>query len=156
MKRLFLLLATITLAGCGLESTGPANNPTDPATETFASSLGIDLSTMTETSSGDYYKDLTVGTGNVINGDAIVAFTYSGYLKDGTQFQTGAINLSDNEAVSALILGMQDDLQGMRVGGRRQMVIPSEFGYGNATVTGVPPNSTLIFDVTLTAITAVP
>src|SRR5689334_867230 len=82
---LFGLLAAATLAGCSL-NTGPANNPTDPATETFASSLGVNIATMTKTQSGDYYKDIAVGTGPVISGNAQIGFDYSGYIKDGTLF----------------------------------------------------------------------
>lgn len=161
MKRILSLLAAATLAGCTL-NTGPANNPTDPATETFAASLGVDIPTMTKTAVGDYYKDLKIGTGTVVNGDAFIGFNYTGYLKDGTTFTTGSIAVTDTpqEEIANLILGLQDALQGMAVGGERLIVIPSQYGFGTSTFTSggvtVPPNSTLVFDVTLTGLAAVP
>jgi FKBP-type peptidyl-prolyl cis-trans isomerase len=49
-------------------------------------------------------------------------------------------------------VGLQEGLQGMRVGGERLIVIPSALGFGN-TVTGtVPPNSTLVYDIVVTSI----
>jgi FKBP-type peptidyl-prolyl cis-trans isomerase len=161
MKRLLLLLATVTLAGCSLDSTGPANNPSDPATETFAASLGVDIPSMVKTEAGDYYKDITVGTGaGPIAGDAYVDFKYDLYLKDGSKFESGTIALADQQSLGTLIPGLADTMQGMREGGRRLMVISSAYAYQNSTRTGatgvvMPPNSTLIFDITLNHIASV-
>ncbi|HEY4215739.1 MAG TPA: FKBP-type peptidyl-prolyl cis-trans isomerase [Gemmatimonadaceae bacterium] len=161
MKRILSLLAVVALAGCTLD-TGPGNNPTDPSTETFAASLGVDIPTMTKTEAGDYYKDLVVGNGDVINGDAVVGFDYTGYLKNGTAFETGSFDVaSQQETIDQLILGLEDGLQGMAVGGERLIVVPSAYGFGNATIQGssgvtVPPNSTLVFDIKLTGVTDVP
>jgi len=58
----FVTLAVI--AACGGETTTPPAS--DPATETFASSLGVDLASMTKVSPDLYTKDLTVGTGGVV------------------------------------------------------------------------------------------
>ncbi|MEO6876950.1 MAG: FKBP-type peptidyl-prolyl cis-trans isomerase, partial [Gemmatimonadaceae bacterium] len=87
---------------------------------------------------------------------AIVAFKYDGYIKDGREFEGGSLLATDSLHLSGLIPGLADTMQGMRVGGRRLMVIPSAYAYGNSKITGatglvVPPNSTLIFDITLTS-----
>ena len=154
MKRFLFLLATVTLAGCNL-STGPKVIPSDPATETFASSLGIDIPSMTKTTAGDYYKDLTVGTGAAVAGDALVGFAYVAYLTTGVAFTSGSI--PSGKRLDQVILGLQDGMQGMKVGGRRLIVIPSQYAYSSGSFTDgstgvtVPPNSTLIFDITLTA-----
>jgi len=163
MKRtlgLFGLLAAATLAGCTLD-TGPANNPTNPATETFASSLGVNIASMTKTQSGDYYKDVTVGTGPQLTGNAQIGFDYTGYIKDGTIFDTGSIPVTAGETLANLIVGLQDAMQGMKVGGERLIVVPSDLGYSTTKFTTgrgvtVGPNATLIFDIKLTGITAVP
>ncbi len=160
MKRLFLLLATVTLAGCSLTSTGPVNNPSDPATETFAASLGVDIPSMVKTAAGNYYKDITVGTGAQINGDAYVDMSYNLYLKDGRKFDGGTILLTDQRSLGNLIPGLADTMQGMREGGRRLMVISSAYAYQSSTNTSstgvfMPANSTLIFDITLNHIASV-
>jgi len=64
-RALALVLASAALcAACGGETTTPPAS--DPATETFASSLGVDLASMTKVSPDLYTKDLTVGTGGVV------------------------------------------------------------------------------------------
>lgn len=157
MKRLFLLLATVTLAGC-IGTTGPANNPSHPATETFDPSLGVDISSMMPgTLADDYYKDITIGTGDAITGDGLVTFSYSGYLKTGSAFASGvSVTADDSLPISRLVLGLQDMMPGMRVGGRRLFVVGSNNGYGNSVNNGIPANSTMVFDITLTGLAPVP
>ena len=150
VKRLSLLSALAMVAACNLNTTGPTGVSSDPATETFAASLGINIATMTKTADGDYYKDLTVGTGPVLTGTPTIGFTYRGFLKDGTVFDPGGpVSLP----LGQLIFGFQEGVQGMQVGGERILVIPSALGYGSTPPnTNIPVNATLIFDVTLTQI----
>ena len=162
MKLILGVLAAATLAGCTLD-TGPKDINTDPATETFAASLGVDIPTMTKTQAGDYYKDIKVGTGDAIAGDAEVAFKYTGYIKDGRAFESEsvALNSPTPATISGLIIGLRDGLQGMQRGGERLIVIPSDYGFATSTYTGstgvtVPPNSTLIIDITLNDFAPVP
>lgn len=143
-----MLAGTLTLSAC-LDVAQPVDMPTDPATEVFASNLGIDISQMTKTANGDYYRDLDVGTGAALTASGTVIMSYAAYLKDGTIF-------GEEESVQVDMrntpLGLQDAMIGMHEGGERIIVIPSEFGYGAAGTTGVPPNSTLVFDVRLLTI----
>ena len=150
MRRLSVLSALAMVAACNLDTTGPTGVSSDPATETFASSLGIDIATMTKTQDGVYYKDLTVGTGPVLTGTPTISFTYRGFLKDGTVFDPGGPLAG--QPLGQLIFGFQEGVQGMQVGGERILVIPSALGYGSAPPNGIPVNATLIFDVTLTQI----
>jgi FKBP-type peptidyl-prolyl cis-trans isomerase len=144
MKRFLLALAVVSLSGCDL-STDVADHPTDPTTETFASGLKVDIPSMTKTPGGAYYKDFKVGTGDALSGTPSVVISYSEFLKDGSG--VGSV-ISGTQRLSLLIPGLQEGMQGMRVGGERLIVIPSALGYGNSTtVPGVPPNSTLIFDL---------
>jgi len=144
MRRLLLALAVVGLNGCDL-STDVADEPTDPATETFASQLQVDIAAMTKTQAGDYYRDIKVGDGPEIAGIPTIIISYQGYLKDGTL--VAAVN-SATQLLGSLIPGLRDGMQGMRPGGERLIVIPSALAYGNAnTLLGIPPNSTLVFDM---------
>jgi len=151
MKRVLLLVAAVALSGCNLD-TGPqvTDNPSDPATETFAASLGVNISQMTKTTDGVYYKDLTVGTGAAISPPLstpfVVEIAYTGFLKDASVFDTSADARFD---LTMAIFGFQEGMLGMKVGGERLIVIPSELGYGANNISGIPPNSTLVFDVKL-------
>jgi FKBP-type peptidyl-prolyl cis-trans isomerase FkpA len=149
MTRAFLFLAAL----CGLSCTseiaglGPASNP---ATEQFATSLGVNLAAMTKTTDGLYYRDLAIGGGNKVTKDTTVTVTYAAYLADGTLFDSGS---GVEFALVNLVPGVHEGIIGMAVGGRRKLVVPSALGYG---VKGSPPlvprQATLIFDIDLTAI----
>lgn len=154
MKRYGLLLAAlVATASCNNDITG-LEPPSNPATETFAASLGVDITTFSRTVDGVYYKDAVVGTGvEVITTSDSVRVTYSGYLKDGTLFDSGT---NSKFIPAAVVQGFRSGLLGMKEGGRRKLVIPSELGYGSQTVrdpsTGnitIPRQSTLVFDVQL-------
>ena len=141
-----LLLGMIALGGCNLDVARPADNPTDPATETFAPALNVNLSLMRKTENGVYVQDAGIGTGAVATMTSIVIMSYVGYVKSGAviEVRSGAtVNLS------GAVYGLREGLAGMRVGGDRRIIIPSKLGYGASSVGSVPPNSTLIFDVHL-------
>lgn len=151
MKRLLVMMSALALVGC-LDSTGPNSSPSDPLNETFATSLGIDLHNdpaWHQLDIGIFYKDEVVGDGAslVLNsGYDSVYVDYEGYLKDGTSFGTGTnAGFLAGGVLPGFIYGMVN----MNVGGTRYVVIPSEYGYGNAKVNDIPPNSTLVFRITL-------
>ena len=148
LKRSLLVMVAVALSACNLDVAQPADEPSDPATETFAPGLKIDISKMQKTTAGTYYKDVTVGTGVEIGLGAgrFAVLSYAGFLKTGSPF---AQALNQLLSVSSLPPGMVDGIAGMKEGGERIMVVPSELGYGNIPVPGVPPNSTLVFDVIL-------
>jgi FKBP-type peptidyl-prolyl cis-trans isomerase len=145
MKRLFFVLAAALVSwSCSLNTDAP-NDPSDPAKESFASSLKVDLSSMTRTANGAYYRDFTVGSGPPITGQPTIVISYQEFLKDGTLVGTVS---SGTQLLSSMIPGIQEGVQGMMPNGERQIVIPSALGYGNSTtVPGVPPNSTLVIDL---------
>ncbi len=155
IKLAFLLLAIGAAAGCNGNVLG-AGTPSDPATETFASSLNIDISSFARTESGVYYKDIRVGTGDVAEAADQVTITYAGYLaKDGKLFDSEST--PTKESLARFIQGFRDGIIGMRAGGVRRLVIPSALAYGwqgapDAPVP-IPRNATLVFDVELFAVT---
>ena len=151
MRRIPALVGALSLSAClNLNVDQPnatPNNPSDPATETFASSLHIDLSKMEKTSSGVYYQDLKPGTGDSLSTQGNVTVSYLIFLKNAALIAQ-QVNLT--ESLSVEPQGFRDGVAGMRVGGERLLVIPSALGFGPRTdVPGVPPNSTLVYDVIL-------
>jgi FKBP-type peptidyl-prolyl cis-trans isomerase len=147
VRRLLLLLTAVCLSGCNLDVAQPANDPSDPATETFSPSLGIDLSTMTKTADGVYYKDLIVGAGTSLSGLPYIEFTFAGFVKSGASFAAGQEDTP--VLLGSEIPGLQEGMQGMRIGGQRLIVIPSALGFGAINNGSVPANSTLIFEIQL-------
>ena len=153
MRRLFPLLVALSLTAClnlNVDAPTAANNPSDPTTETFASSLNINIATMQKTASGVFFKDTTVGSGDLLTSQTRVVASYLLLLKTGAP-----VGQSVNQTIDLTIqpVGFRDGVVGMRVGGERILVVPSALGYGPRTdLPGIPPNSTLIFDVKLNLI----
>ncbi len=105
------------------------------------------------TPSGLKYQDLVVGTGAIPQSGQSVVVHYTGRLTDGTKFDS---SLDRNQPFSfrlgagQVIKGWDEGLSTMRVGGKRQLTIPPDLGYGARGAGGViPPNATLVFDVEL-------
>lgn len=156
---LFALVIAFS-AGCsGRSSTGTADSPApvlqtsgQPEELTFASSLGVDLARMTRTASGLYYQDILVGRGSDAASGKRVQVAYTGWLADGVMFDqspTGrpyAFLLGRGQVIQ----GWDEGVAGMRVGGRRLLVIPPGLAYGRRSPgAGIPPYATLVFDVRL-------
>jgi FKBP-type peptidyl-prolyl cis-trans isomerase len=107
------------------------------------------------TPSGLKYRDQVVGTGDSPTVGREVVVHYTGRLADGTKFDS---SLDRNQpfttriGVGAVIKGWDEGLMSMRVGGKRQLIIPPELGYGAAGSGTIPPNATLTFDVELLSV----
>lgn len=161
MPRLFPVLAALTLSaslvGCGITDTNNGPPALDIAHTTFASSLGVNPSTMTVNDYGVYYRDDVVGTGATASANGATAYVdYVGWLSDGTQFDASPAGtpLSFPIGYNGVIAGFQIGVIGMQEGGTRTIIVPSGLGYGSSTVkTGggvtIPPNANLVFRITL-------
>jgi len=99
--------------------------------------------------------DTVVGAGDEVPVGATITAHYTGALcKDGTIFQSSH-DFGDpvTFGLNQVIKGWTDGVPGMRVGGTRRLVIPSELAYGSArAAANIPPNSDLVFDIELVAI----
>ncbi|MFM7325409.1 MAG: FKBP-type peptidyl-prolyl cis-trans isomerase [Nodosilinea sp.] len=105
------------------------------------------------TDSGLQYTDLVEGTGAMPKPGQRVTVHYTGTLEDGTQFDSSRDRgrpFTFQIGVGPVIKGWDEGVGTLRVGGRRQLVIPPDLGYGSRGAGGViPANATLLFDVEL-------
>ena len=105
------------------------------------------------TDSGLKYDDLEEGTGAEAVAGAQVTVHYTGWLTDGSKFDSSLDRNQPFQFVlgkGQVIRGWDEGVQGMKVGGKRKLIIPSQLGYGAAGAGGViPPNATLVFEVEL-------
>lgn len=96
--------------------------------------------------------DTVVGTGvEAVPGDS-VSVHYTGTLTDGTKFDSSLDRGAPFEFVvgsGMVIQGWEQGIPGMKVGGKRHLVIPPSMGYGAQQMGSIPANSTLVFDVEL-------
>lgn len=105
------------------------------------------------TASGLIYSDLVIGTGDLAVAGKTVNVHYTGWLTNGQKFDSSVDRgqpFSFPLGAGRVIKGWDEGVQGMKVGGKRKLTIPSELGYGTRGAGGViPPNATLVFDVEL-------
>jgi peptidylprolyl isomerase len=112
------------------------------------------------TPSGLKYQDEAVGTGPEATSGQSVNVHYTGWLdeggKKGTKFDSSRDRgqpFSFRLGAGQVISGWDEGVAGMKVGGKRTLIIPAELGYGARGAGGViPPNATLIFDVELVGV----
>jgi FKBP-type peptidyl-prolyl cis-trans isomerase len=125
-----------------------------------ASACSSSSPTSPSTSSAPFSQtDLVVGTGTQVAAGNRATVAYTGWLYDsskaegkGTQFDSGAA-FTFTLGAGSVIKGWDQGVAGMRVGGRRRLVIPPELAYGSSSPgAGIPPNATLVFDITLASV----
>lgn len=103
------------------------------------------------TKSGLKYVELSDGQGEAVPDNATVTVHYVGQLTSGKRF-TDSRDVGNPVTVplTAVIDGWKEGILGMKVGGRRRLIVPPELGYGSRGVTDlIPPNATLVFEVEL-------
>lgn len=113
-------------------------------------SLDIDLEAMTKLPSGLLYTDVEPGDGDVAEAGTTAQVGYSGYFTGGDMFDSGSFSFA--VGAGQVVAGFDEGIKGMKVGGRRQLVIPSHLGYGDQDMGPIPGGSTLIFVVELQAV----
>jgi FKBP-type peptidyl-prolyl cis-trans isomerase len=151
LKTLFSAAAVALLAACsdGLtEVQIPSYTPLPAGTP------------IVTTASGLQYAEVTLGTGTLAVAGSHVAVHYTGWLANGTGFDTsaGLQPLPLTLGAHDVILGFEEGILGMKVGGKRRLFVPAALGYGATAVYDqnakliIPSNSDLIFDVQLVAV----
>jgi FKBP-type peptidyl-prolyl cis-trans isomerase len=142
-----LLLAGPLACGGGTDRRDDAGSPA------FSAALGVDTTALTKTPSGLRYQDVAPGEGTVATADRTVSVHYTGWLPNGEKFDSSRDRnepFSFTLGAGQVIAGWDEGVAGMKVGGRRKLVIPADLGYGTAGAPpAIPPGATLVFDVEL-------
>ena len=152
-------LVAVLSSGCGGGGSGPAAATTtvpqpiagDVELTKFNPSLGVHLDQMVKRASGLYVQELTPGTGAIAVRGRTAVVRYTGWRADGKQFDDGEITvaLGSHQTIAA----WEEGLLGMRVGGKRRLVVPPSLAYGERGAgTDIPPNAVLVFDMTLQSV----
>ena len=176
------VLAAVAVAGCGSSSTAPGVETAPSGGATQAAITAASTSTTSTTTATTpkppsplakkpvvsvpkgpapaklVVKDLVVGTGPAAKVGQTVTVNYVGVLfKNGKEFDSSWKNgqpASFPLTPGGLIAGWVQGIPGMKVGGRRELIIPASLAYGKAGRPGIPPNSPLVFVVDLLSVSA--
>jgi len=104
------------------------------------------------------FGELNIGTGATVAAGSKVAMSYSGWLTNGTLFDRTKTDASGDqqpflftEGAHEVLSGIEECVSGMKVGGRRLIIVPPAVGYGSKAQGSIPENSTLVFEVALVA-----
>nr|WP_218580992.1 MULTISPECIES: FKBP-type peptidyl-prolyl cis-trans isomerase [Pseudomonas] len=96
--------------------------------------------------------DLVEGDGKAAVKGALITTQYTGWLADGSEFDSSWSRGKPFQCVigtGRVIKGWDQGLMGMRVGGKRKLLVPAHLGYGERSVGSIPPNSDLTFEIEL-------
>lgn len=170
MSKLFFALGVLLAlgaAGCR-ESTEKTGTMSEQSTTTTATAVPSTATTppaapalpglpgtgkVHKLASGLQYDDLVVGSGKMAEAGMNVSIHYTGYLLDGTKFDSSLDRgepLKFQIADGRMIPGFDEGVRGMRIGGKRKLQVPWSMAYGEAgRPPQIPPKSNLVFDVEL-------
>jgi len=112
----------------------------------------VDEADYIETESGLKYYDIVEGDGPMPEEGQIVIVDYTGWLEDGTKFDSSVDRgqpFTFPLGTGSVIAGWDEGVATMKVGGKRQLMIPADLAYGEGGSGSIPPGATLIFDVEL-------
>jgi peptidylprolyl isomerase len=159
-------LAALLLAACGTPepqvpapvpvpaAATPAKAPPAPSARPIPEMTKVPEGELTPTPSGLKYKDLVVGTGAGVEPGGIAVVEYTGWLTDGTMFDSSYKRPDPFKfplGKGRVIKGWDEGVATMKVGGKRQLVVPADLAYGDKVKPNIPAGSTLVFDVELIA-----
>ena len=160
------LLAVALLGGCGYSDptasapvVGTNANPKQAAQaagDDFHAGDGMKPVTIP---GGLKYVDYKLGSGQVAASGESVTMQYTGWLTDGTKFDSSrdsgqpfTVTIGQGQVIKGWDLG----IPGMRVGGKRKLTIPPDLAYGSQGQGPIPANATLVFDVELVSVNGTP
>ena len=156
MRRFPLAALALALAACSRASLpAPAPAPAFPAPIPPVSGTPQALFTL-------QFLDVVTGTGTPVEPLKCVYAHYTGWLTNGTKFDSSRDTMPDGQprtpiafpqGARRVIAGWDAGFEGMRVGGKRRLIIPYQLAYGErGRPPVIPPKSTLVFDVELMAV----
>ena len=142
----------VALAACKSPPPGqPGPEAQAVETITFAPVLQVDLAKFTRTKSGAYFRDVVPGTGAAAAIDRTLSVKYTISMPSGSVVEIQNTPLSFTLG-PAVIRGWREGLSGMKVGGKRTIVVPPSLGYGDKAHGTIPPQSTLVFEIELLSV----
>jgi len=158
MRSFSAVAAIVLMAACDLSTDPNVPAPIDPTKDTYAPALGVDIASMTKTSSGLYYKNKTVGAGAAAQKGDSVRVHYTLWLTNGTKVQsskessTGApLEFLTGATPPRVLPGFEEGIIGgliaMQPGGVRQLVIPPGLAWGSDGFPPVQPNANVVFEI---------
>jgi peptidylprolyl isomerase len=160
----FLLLTALPLSLTGQQATPPkppvhhTTTATSAAPRPDAIKLPANIPAVhgvLKTAYALRYIDIKVGTGALAAPAMIYSVHYTGWLYDGTKFDSSVDRGTPIEFLQGqrrVILGWDTGFEGMRVGGKRRLFIPYQLAYGETAKGPIPAKSNLIFDVELVSV----
>jgi FKBP-type peptidyl-prolyl cis-trans isomerase len=132
--------------------TATANSNTNANTSNTPKTNSMNPTTSNTNPSSLQITDIRVGTGAEAKAGQQVTVNYLGTLTNGTKFDSSYDRgqpFTFQLGVGQVIQGWDQGFQGMKVGGKRKLIIPAELAYGNRAIGSIPANSTLVFEVEL-------
>ncbi len=154
-KFVVTLCAATMIFGCnkGAEQAQPAEEKTSASAPAPMNYPGEAATTeATTTASGLQYIDMAVGGGATAEAGKNVVVHYTGYLTNGFKIDSSVDRDAAYEfplGVSRVVKGWDQGIAGMKVGGKRKLIIPPALGYGASDYGPIPGNSVLVFDIEL-------
>ncbi len=144
--------AALAIVGLFFNIGGIFFPPTTPEENTGAIDMNTDNNSAGGSAEALKIEDLVVGKGETAVSGKTITVNYVGTLTNGTKFDSSY----DREAPFSFTLGegrviqgWERGVEGMKVGGKRKLVIPPGLGYGNQPMGRIPANSTLVFEIEL-------
>jgi peptidylprolyl isomerase len=129
--------------------------PTNAIINQQPASNGANMNNVITTADGLQMQDLTVGTGQEVKSGDTVTVNYLGTLENGTKFDSSYDRnqpFTTQIGVGQVIKGWDEGIVGMKVGGKRKLIIPPALGYGSQATGSIPPNSILVFEIELLSV----
>jgi FKBP-type peptidyl-prolyl cis-trans isomerase len=155
VTRFSLGIVLALMLGCAFDEPHPQVK-NDPAYDRYADTLHVSVRKMARHPSGLYTQEVQLGGGRAAAPGDTVAVQYEGHLPNGSLFDSSYLRGQPIQFVLGghqVIPGWEEGITGMRVGGKRRLVIPSQLAYGDHGIGGViPPNANLVFDVELVGV----
>lgn len=153
-EKIIVLVVLLALIAAGIVYLVAMTNSGKPSSTASTSPATVaEFDNVTPSASGLKYIDVVEGTGKTATAGQEVTVAYRGTLTNGTEFDSsskpGGRPYTFRLGTGSVIQGWHEGIAGMKVGGKRKLLIPPALGYAGTGKGQIPPNATLLFDVEL-------